>query len=123
MFCKLRLALSLLLAAFVAPLEAAEPVRSTGPEFTHTITKETPYYLTGPQQGRPPEGKFGEGTRVRLLHEAGSFSQVRSENGVTAFVASGAIRRGAASGGALLTADARRSPRRTICSLRIYMPG
>ena len=62
--------------------------------FTHEIGGpfETVYYLTGPQQARPPEGKFKPGTRIRLLRNAGSYSQVQSEGGVTAYVATGALK-------------------------------
>lgn len=62
--------------------------------FTHKITGpfETVYYLTGPQQARPPEGKFKPGTRVQLLRNAGSYSQVQSESGITAHVATSALK-------------------------------
>lgn len=63
--------------------------------FTHTIAGlgGAHYYLTGPQQARPPEGKFKPGTRVRLVRGAGSYSQVTSETGVTAFVATAALKK------------------------------
>ena len=44
------------------------------------------YYLTGPQQARPPDGYFEKGTRVRLVSGAGSYSVVESETGVTGYV-------------------------------------
>ena len=60
-------------------------------EFTHVISVETEYYTTGPQQGRPPDGKFSAGTNVNVIEEAGSYTLVRSKNGVEAFVASDAL--------------------------------
>ena len=74
----------------------AKPKKDTrikGP-FSHLIAGLTGanYYLTGPQQARPPEGKFKPGTRVKLLRNAGSYSQVQSETGVTAYVATGALK-------------------------------
>ncbi len=59
--------------------------------FTHVVTSETPYYLDGPQQGRPPDGTLATGTKVKLLEEAGSYVRVETETGVTAFVAADAI--------------------------------
>ena len=50
------------------------------------------YYLGGPQQARPPEGRFKPGTRVRLVRKNGSYSVVQSENGITAHVATGALK-------------------------------
>ena len=62
--------------------------------FTHEIAGpfEAVYYLTGPQQARPPEGKFKSGTKVKLLRNAGSYSQVQSESGIIAYVATGALK-------------------------------
>ena len=60
-------------------------------EFTHVISVEAEYYTTGPQQGRPPDGKFSAGTNVNVIEEAGSYTLVRSKNGVEAFVASDAL--------------------------------
>jgi hypothetical protein len=44
------------------------------------------YYLSGPQQARPPDGYFEKGIRVRLVSGAGSYSVVESETGVTGYV-------------------------------------
>ncbi|MBW3595725.1 MAG: serpin family protein [Planctomycetes bacterium] len=60
---------------------------------THVIAAETAYYTTGPQQGRPPDGKFKAGTRTKLLREAGSYSLVRAENGVAAYVATNTLKK------------------------------
>ena len=60
--------------------------------YTHRINfDDVAYYLTGPQQARPPEGSFNRHARVRLVRNAGSYSQVESETGSTAFVSTGAL--------------------------------
>lgn len=61
------------------------------PDFTHVITAESEYYVTGPQQGRPPEGSFPAGTKVNVVEEAGSYVLVKSESGVEAYVAADAV--------------------------------
>ena len=53
---------------------------------THRVTVSTPYYLTGPQQSRPPEGEFAPSTRVTLISRQGGHAKVIHENGVTAYV-------------------------------------
>jgi len=64
---------------------------SAVPEFSHVITVETEYYVTGPQQGRPPEGSFPAGTNVNVVEEAGSYVLVKSEGGVSGYVAADAV--------------------------------
>ena len=61
--------------------------------FTHVLTVETEYYLGGPQQARPPDGQFTVGVKVKLIEQAGSYSQVESESGITAYIAADAIQR------------------------------
>ena len=61
--------------------------------FTHVIAfSGTHYYLTGPQQARPPDGTFVEGTRLALVRDSGSYSLVTSESGITAYVSTGSFR-------------------------------
>ena len=75
--------------------EASEPSPPTEPAspWTHEVVAGgTAYYLTGPQQGRPPEGRFEAGTKVKIVSEHGSYVRVESETGVTAHVATGSIR-------------------------------
>jgi len=62
--------------------------------FTHEIARPfgAVYYLGGPQQARPPEGRFKPGTRVRLVRKNSSYSVVQSENGITAHVAADALK-------------------------------
>jgi serpin B len=71
--------------------ENHETQPSPDSEFTHVITSESEYYTTGPQQGRPPDGTFPAGTKIRIVRDAGSYVLVRSESGVEAFVASDAV--------------------------------
>ena len=51
------------------------------------------YYVTGPQQARPPDGFWEKGVRVRLVSKAGSYSMVESESGVTAYVSTDSFRK------------------------------
>lgn len=61
--------------------------------YTHVITEETVYYLNGPQQAMPPQGKFSKGTRVTLVRDSGSYAVVTSESGITAYVSTAALKR------------------------------
>ena len=61
-------------------------------EFSKFIFVETEYYLTGAQQGRPPDGTFPAGAKVKILEEAGSYTLVESKSGVKAYVAADAIK-------------------------------
>jgi serpin B len=65
--------------------------RGPAPAFTHVLATEAEYYTTGPQQGRPPEGRFPAGTEVELIREAGSYSLVQSADGIRAYVATGSL--------------------------------
>jgi hypothetical protein len=51
------------------------------------------YYLSGPQQASPSDGFFEKGARVRLVSNAGSYSMVESESGVTAYVSTDSFRK------------------------------
>jgi serpin B len=73
-------------------LQAAEPPGQGEAAFTHVVVRETEYYTTGPQQGRPADGRFREATKVRLLRDAGSYAQVQAAGGLTAFVATTALK-------------------------------
>ena len=65
---------------------------SASHEFTHVITTETEYYTTGPQQGRPPDGKFPAGTKVSIIEDAVSYVWVQSGGEIEAYVAADAVR-------------------------------
>ncbi len=75
-----------------APTASHEPHESPLSEPSHVITNETEYYTTGPQQGRPPDGKFPADTQVSIVKEAGSYVLVRSQSGVEAYVAADVVR-------------------------------
>jgi len=68
------------------------PPQKTEVKVTHVISSEETYYLDGPQQMRPPDGKFKAGTKVELVQEAGSYSVVVSEDGIRAYVSTGALK-------------------------------
>ena len=72
--------------------EAQKALDAAPESYSHVITTEVEYYTTGPQQGRPPDGKFPAGTKVNIVQEAGSYTQVRSESGIEAYVSSDAIK-------------------------------
>ena len=59
---------------------------------THVVQRDAEYYLTGPQQARPPDGTLPAGSRVTLLRDAGSYCLVRSAEGVEAYVATDALK-------------------------------
>jgi hypothetical protein len=86
----------LLIMESVYQRRAAKLGLNTHPKgsFTHEIVGPfaAVYYLGGPQQARPPEGRFKPGTRVRLVRNAGSYCVVQSENGITAHVSTSALK-------------------------------
>lgn len=69
-----------------------ETYTSPESEVSHVIATETEYYTTGPQQGRPPDGKLPAGTKVSVVEESGSYVLVKSESGIEAYVAADAIK-------------------------------
>ena len=62
-------------------------------DYTHVITAETEYYTNGPQQARPPDGRFTAGMKVELIEKAGSYVLVRSTEGITAYVVAGSVKK------------------------------
>lgn len=75
--------------------DPSEPAPATAPALqrsTHELTKDEVYYLGGPMQGRPPEGTLEAGTRVVVLERMGGYSRVRTEGGVTAWIAHGGLK-------------------------------
>lgn len=75
--------------------------------FTHVITADTEYYTSGPQQGRPPDGNLPAGTKVELLREAAAYSQVRTQDGLVAYVATGVLKRAGATESVPITKEVR----------------
>lgn len=52
-------------------------------QFTHELTRNVPFYFTGPQQGRPPDGELAQGARVVLMvYDGGSYCRVVDEQGL-----------------------------------------
>lgn len=56
-------------------------------EFSYTVLNDTPYYSAGPQQAGPPDGSFVKGTKLKVIKNAGSYSLVKSSDGIEAYVA------------------------------------
>jgi hypothetical protein len=71
--------------------QAGEPTAQPAESFPNVLVRQVEYYTSGPQQGRPPDGKFPLGTKVRVLRRTGGYSLVRSDSGVEAYVSSDAI--------------------------------
>ncbi len=69
-----------------------EKSKSPVSELSHVIAAETEYYTTGPQQGRPPDGKFPAGTKISIAEDAGSYVRVQSDGGIEAYVAADAVK-------------------------------
>ncbi len=61
--------------------------------YTHVIPKTTSYYLQGPQQAMPPQGSFKPGTKVILLQNMGSYTRVKSEDGIEATVSTESLQK------------------------------
>lgn len=64
-----------------------------GKPYTHEVTVETSYYLSGPQQGRPPEGKLKPGDKILILSDSGSYVLMKSEGGVEAYISKGSFKK------------------------------
>ena len=64
---------------------------SSQEQFDKMITRRTEYFLQGPQQASPADGKFDEGTRIRILEPAGDYVKVETAFGKTAFVSTNDI--------------------------------
>lgn len=74
-------------------LRQLSAAKKTAPptECTHRITTETEYYTTGPQQGRPSDGKLAVDTAVKIIRPSGSYALVETQDGLRAYVASDAL--------------------------------
>ena len=57
----------------------------------HIIKLDTVYYLTGPQQGRPPEGEFKAGTPCIVIQKNGAYTLIKSVDGKVAWISSDAL--------------------------------
>jgi hypothetical protein len=72
--------------AIVLPSSASVPrenlIVPPPSQFTHELTRDQPFYFTGPQQGRAPDGQLAAGTRVVLLEHEGSYCRVADGRGL-----------------------------------------
>jgi hypothetical protein len=64
--------------------------------FGHLIVQEVEYYASSPAQGRPPDGKFAAGTKVRIRRNTGGYSLVKTADGIEGYVSSDAVQDAAA---------------------------
>ena len=55
------------------------------------ITKLSPYYIGGPQQKKPADGKLAVGTHVGIVKSSGSYTEIITREGIRCFVASSVI--------------------------------
>lgn len=63
-------------------------------QFTHELTRREPFYFTGPQQGRPPEGELPEATRIVLMvYDGGGYCRVVDERGLYVVIAYDGLRK------------------------------
>ncbi|MDH3719190.1 MAG: SH3 domain-containing protein [Planctomycetota bacterium] len=67
------------------------PLEKTKEKLTHTLNTDAAFYLAGPQQGSPADGTLTQGTKIRILQTAGSYTQIETEGGLRAFVSGGAL--------------------------------
>jgi hypothetical protein len=51
-------------------------------QFTHELKRSQPFYLSGVQQGRPPDGEFSAGTEVLLVRKDGNHCRVADGKGL-----------------------------------------
>jgi hypothetical protein len=74
------------------PVQAQVQVQimNTADGATHCLNRDEPWF-EHPAQARPPNGRLAEKTRVRILQDAGSYTKVQTDDGITCFVASEAL--------------------------------
>jgi hypothetical protein len=58
---------------------------------SYRLTTDSDFYRDSPQQARPPDGTLAAGTTVVVLQWAGSYTQVRTEDGDVGFIETGSI--------------------------------
>jgi hypothetical protein len=63
-------------------------------QFTHVLKRSTPFYLTGIQQGRAPDGELEAGTQVvMMVDNGGAYCRVVDSQGLYAEIAFDALKR------------------------------
>jgi hypothetical protein len=70
---------------------AEETLRPDSWKATHRLAAPTESYRESPAQARPPDATLPAGTRVLLLQEQGSYSEVELENRMRVWVATDAL--------------------------------
>lgn len=76
-----------------SPHPATRPAESDASDgLDHVLTTDAAYYRDSPAQGRPPDGTWKAGTRVRVRSRDGSYWRVQTEDGVEAHVSADALR-------------------------------
>jgi hypothetical protein len=74
-------------AAATTDSTAAKTAPSATAPAMFVLATGTVYYAGDPLHGHKPDGTFRRGTKVSLVHRAGNYSVVRSEDGIEAYVA------------------------------------
>ncbi|QDU64536.1 hypothetical protein Pan216_54260 [Planctomycetes bacterium Pan216] len=72
--------------------QLGEKLHEQHTSFPSVLPFATEYYTTGPQQGRPADGTFPAGTKVRIIEKFGSYVLVKSEGGTPAYIAADAAK-------------------------------
>ena len=86
--------LSILFASFFFFSCSSEPGAEVAPEAAWTHVVKAPsatWYKGGPQQGSPPDGQIAEGTKVKLIRNAGSYCEIVAESGEAGYVSTDSI--------------------------------
>ena len=73
--------------------EISPPSSAAPTAFTHVVQQEAAYYVSGPQQGRPSEGRLPAGTKVSLgPDKMGQYVYFESESGIKAWIHEDALK-------------------------------
>ena len=91
----MRASVVLVLCLFFAGCDTNPVSEGTPPEaaWTHVISiPVATWYKAGPQQGSPPDGQLREGTKVKLIRNAGSYCEIVAETGEVGFVTTDSLR-------------------------------
>ncbi len=76
-----------------SPHPATRPAESDASGgLDHVLATDAEFYRDSPAQGRPPDGTWKAGTRVKVLSRDGSYWRVQTEDGVDAHVSADAVR-------------------------------
>ena len=91
----MRSVLTLGLALLLTSLAGCATTGSNGQQddrpFNAMITRDTPFFIEGPNQQTPPNGTFARGTRVKILSRHGHMVKVEAISRLRGYVAAGAV--------------------------------